>query len=122
MCQRRVACKIGHDCDAKAPHRHNQDRRLGPWVSTQRRSYNANKLSVERASILNYIGFDGGGGGGAPQRYWNEMGQRLVAYKSKHNGDSKTPGMHTLHKFPNLENGLITSEELIMMQRCRQST
>ena len=91
MYQRLVAYKNEHNGDAKVPRRYEQDPQLGHWVHTQRRFYKEAKMSDERFNLLDSIGFDWEHKPGSPQISWNEMYQRLVAYKNEHNGDAMVP-------------------------------
>merc|ERR1712159_944219 len=77
MYLRLVAYKSVHS-NTKVPTIYDQDPQLGNWVHNQRVAYNANKISDERAGLLNSIGFDWGSPRQGPQSSWNEMYQRLV--------------------------------------------
>ena len=87
MYQRLVAFKNEHNGDTKVPQKYDRDPQLGNWVHHQRLYYNKKQMSTERASLLNSIGFEWK----APEGHWNEMYQRLVAYRNEHNGDTKVP-------------------------------
>ena len=81
MYQRLIAYKQGHNGDTDVPQRYDQDPQLGEWVNNQRRHFKNKKISIERVSQLNFIGFDWG----TPQiDRWNEMYLRLVAYQTVH--------------------------------------
>ena len=68
--------------NTKVPYRYNEDPRLGQWVNNQRTAHKKKAMSIEHASLLNHIGFDWG----TISSNWNEMYQRLIAYKNEHNG------------------------------------
>lgn len=87
MYQRLVAYKNEHNGNTKVPRNYDKDPQLGGWINHQRKAYNKGKMPMERISALDSISFDWG----TPQRDWNEMYERLVAYKVKHDGDTKVP-------------------------------
>jgi hypothetical protein len=62
--------------------RYKEDPKLGIWVCTQRSSYNKKELSEERINRLDSIGFVWKLG--VQQIPWDDMYQKLVAYKKKH--------------------------------------
>jgi len=86
MYQRLVAYKREHK-DTNVPRSYKEDLQLGSWVHTQRTAYKANKISAECKSILDYIDFvwDWKGLPGTSTATWEEMYERLVAYKKEHN-------------------------------------
>ena len=61
------------------------DPELGNWVRTQR--CKPNPISEHRVNLLNSIGFVWN----AQDNQWDEMFQRLVAYKNQHNGSMSLP-------------------------------
>ena len=83
MYQRLVAYKKEHK-DTNVPRRYEKDTQLGNWADNQRRIYREKSMTEERKSLLNSIGFVWDG------KAWEEMYERLVAYKKKHN-DTKVP-------------------------------
>ena len=86
MYQRLVVYKKEHK-DTNAPRTCEKDRQLGRWVNTQRRSYMYKKTSEERKCLLNSIGFVWSTlspGTIRNSATWEEMYQRLVAYKKEH--------------------------------------
>eukprot|EP00536_Pseudo-nitzschia_multiseries_P019629 jgi/Psemu1/233029/e_gw1.5900.4.1 len=76
MYQRLVAYKKKHN-NTNVPQRYKEDPQLGLWVSTQRRGCEES----DRIDRLNRIGF----AWNALEDQWENMYQRLVAYKKKHN-------------------------------------
>ena len=75
--------------DCLVPKQYNKDKALGLWVTRQRTERKANRLEAERKAKLDSIGFvwevrpD-------PDDQWNEMFEKLKAYKHKH-GDCLVP-------------------------------
>ena len=82
MYQRLVAYKNEHN-DTNGPQYYNKDPQLGVWVSTQRYVHRNKKMIEEQKGLLNSIGFvwEPSTKNKAP---WEEMHQRLVAYKNEH--------------------------------------
>jgi len=58
-----------------------KDPQLGTWVNNQRTAYKKKKKAEECKRLLNSIGFVWG----AITVTWEEMYERLVAYKMEHN-------------------------------------
>ena len=87
MYQRLVAYRKKHN-DTRVPQIYKEDPQLGTWVMNQRATYRKKKMTEERKCLLNSIGFvlDPM----AKTATWEEMYQRLVAYKKEHN-DTKVP-------------------------------
>lgn len=75
--------RFGH-CDV--PVQFSENRQLGVWVFTQRRTRKIGKLSSERVRRLNEIGFTWD----AVEASWERMFAALLAYKQKH-GDCLVP-------------------------------
>jgi len=86
MYQRLVAYKKEHK-DTNVPRTSKEDPKLGVWVDTQRTAYKTNKISAERIRLLDSVGF-GGGFSTKNKSTWENMCQRLVAYKREHNDTS----------------------------------
>ena len=84
MYQRLVAYKKDHK-DTKVPRHYKEDPQLGCWVSTQHRAHRDKKITEERKRLLNSISFVW-----EISTTWEEMYQRLVAYKKDHK-DTKVP-------------------------------
>ena len=72
--------------DCLVPQRYNKDKALGLWVMSQRNKRKANRLVAERKAKLDSIGFVWE----SDEEKWNEMFQKLNAYKHKH-GDCLVP-------------------------------
>ena len=79
MYRRLVAYKKEHN-DTKVPQHYKEDQRLGNWVNNQRNAYQKKKMTVERKRVLDSIGFKW-----TTAATWEEMYQRLVAYRKEHN-------------------------------------
>ena len=75
--------------NTKVPRKYEQDRQLAIWVKNQRRAYKMKTMATERVTLLNSIDFEWDVI--STQRDWNEMYQRLVAYKNEHDGNTKVP-------------------------------
>ena len=74
--------------DCNTPYRYPQDRQLGVWVCTQRRTLKDAPLDNERRQKLDRLGFTW-----QPKEKgesWDEMFNRLVDYQQQH-GDCNTP-------------------------------
>ena len=88
MYQRLVAHKNEHK--TKIPQIYKEDLQLGRWVNTQRSVYKNKKMMEERKRLLNSISFvwedsrTGKNNNGEDDAQWEEMYQRLVAYKQEH--------------------------------------
>ena len=93
MLQRLIEYKTVHG-DCKVPQHYNKDPQLGRWVNNQRSAYKRNDMLEERKCILNSIGFVlnamNAKPSGTKRVTWEEMFQRLIAYKMVH-GDCKVP-------------------------------
>jgi len=90
MYQQLVGYKKVHN-DTDVPRRYMEDPKLGIWVHNQRVNYRTKKMTEERKRLLNYIGFVWDGNApGTSTATWEEMYQRLVAYKQEHN-DTNVP-------------------------------
>ena len=90
MYQRLVAFTKEHAA-IKVPLKYNKDPRLKCWVQTQRHKNITNKMPEKRTRLLNSIGFVWDAR--APEyntSTWEEMFQRLVAYKMQH-GHANVP-------------------------------
>ena len=107
MYQRLVAYKSEHNGNTNVPYSYDQDPQLGEWVSTQRKAYRSAKMTTERASLLNSLGFDWG----SPrnEHSWDEMYQRLVAYKNERGGDTNVP--HVYDQDPQLGKWVISQRQ-----------
>ena len=86
MFNRLVAYKQRHG-NCNTPIRYPRDKALGVWVRTQRNVLKNARLDDERRRRLNSIGFSWQRKSMAS---WDEMFNRLVAYKQQH-GDCNTP-------------------------------
>jgi hypothetical protein len=75
--------KYGHCC---VPCYWNRNRRLGGWVSKQRRDLKKNVLSPKRKRLLDDLGFHWQ----PHQAKWNQRYQELVSFKSKF-GHTRVP-------------------------------
>jgi len=85
MYERLLAYKKEHE-NTKVPQNYKQDPPLGIWVTTQRKNYKNNSIPVERKRLLNYVGFAWcGNAPGTSTATWEEMYERLLAYKKEHN-------------------------------------
>jgi len=76
--ERLVAYKKEHN-DTRVPARYEKDPQFGRWVNSQRYACRKNSITEERKRLLNSIGF--------VWTYiatWEEMYERLVAYKKEH--------------------------------------
>ena len=80
MYQQLIAYKKEHN-DTKVPTQYYKDPKLGGWVSAQRAAYKNKKMNEERKRLLNSVGFVWT----ALTTTWEEMYQRLVVYKMRHN-------------------------------------
>ena len=101
MYQRLVAYKKEHK-DTNVPRRYEKDTQLGNWADNQRRIYREKSMTEERKSLLTSIGLVW------PVRpqwtstaTWEEMYERLVAYKKEHN-NTRVPSKY--EKDPQLGN------------------
>ncbi len=65
------------NCDV--PFRYAKNRQLGIWVVAQRQAKRFRQLNERQVKLLTDIGFDW-----QPQNLWDEMFERLVAFKQKH--------------------------------------
>jgi hypothetical protein len=92
MYQKLAAYKKQHK-SANVPQRYAADPTLGSWVSNQRYYYKNKVLSVKRMRRLDSIGFAWKLKDIVP---WEEMYQRLVAYKKQHKS-TNVPRKHQLH-------------------------
>ena len=78
MYQRLVAYRAGHGGDCNVPQDYPADRRLGGWCDRQRNFWRKGQLTPERVSSLDALGFVW-----EPfDAVWDEMYERLVAYKA----------------------------------------
>jgi len=84
MYQRLITYKKQHKTTSVPKSYTEVDSKLGPWVECQRTSYKKKKLSVERINDLESIGFSWKLRDSVPAIPWNEMYERLVAYKKYH--------------------------------------
>ena len=66
------------------PQRCKEDPKLGYWVSNQRGVYRNKTLTEKRNYLLNFIGFEWGKLSKRKKAPWEEVYQRLVAYKKEH--------------------------------------
>eukprot|EP00956_Cyclotella_meneghiniana_P008269 scaffold11022_cov38-Cyclotella_meneghiniana.AAC.3 len=87
--------KEGH-CDV--PQRYKQNKKLGKWVMTQRKSHKKKTLLQDRVAKLNDIGFvwEADCNVAREEVYnerWNEMFKDLVDYKEKH-GNCNVPHIY----------------------------
>lgn len=107
MLSRLIAFHAEHG-HAAVPQVYRPDKKLGWWVTTQRRKYRNQKLAAWQIARLNELGFewDGGRKGGRPrthvpkpqnretplssERYFETMFQALLEYKQVH-GDCLVP-------------------------------
>ena len=76
------AFKKRHNGSTNVPTRQNGG--LGQWVRKQRVDYSKDKISEQRKSLLNSIGFEWRIRGSYDRNYWFQMYRRLVAYQKKH--------------------------------------
>lgn len=76
-----VDYKKAHDGSTLVPHIYDKNLDLGSWVSIQRVAYKEKKLSTERITRLNRIGFVWKVRTQVP---WIDSYHRLVAYKEKY--------------------------------------
>eukprot|EP00956_Cyclotella_meneghiniana_P032224 scaffold87545_cov23-Cyclotella_meneghiniana.AAC.1 len=56
------------------------DKKLGRWVSIQRKFYKEKRMSQDRINLLESIGFIWS----MKEAHWDEMYQKLKAYKEEH--------------------------------------
>ena len=84
MFRRLVSYKKQHN-SMVVPYVYIADPKLGRWVNTQR--YKKNPISEHRVNLLDSIGFVWN----AQDNQWDEMFQKLVAYKNQHNGSMSFP-------------------------------
>ena len=76
---------------SRVPHVYTLDPQLGEWVHTQRRIHNEKRMPPERVNLLNSIGFHWG----VPHKeHFYNMYERLVGYKTKHNGNTRVPNRY----------------------------
>ena len=85
MYERLVTYRKEHK-DTWVPTKYEKDPKLGTWVRTQRKAYREKSITVDRKRLLNYVGLVWDGNApGTSTTTWEEMYQRLVAYKKDHN-------------------------------------
>ena len=118
MFQRLVAYK--KECKSTSvPKGYTEDPKLAIWVHTQRALCTNQELSVERKTRLDSIGFVWKHNYLVP---WEEMYQRLVAYKKKHkttnvpNGYTKDP---KLAMWVHTQRALCTNQEVSVERKTR---
>ena len=83
MFQRLVAYKETYK-NTMVPSQYDEDPKLGSWVSTQRYLFKKNDLLPDRLAHLNLIDFVWNGGVQGKNKKWDDMLQKLVAYKKLH--------------------------------------
>jgi hypothetical protein len=82
--------KKGH---CMVPRKYEQDKSLGPWVSTQRKHHINNKLRLDRKDILDKIGFAWTAEGAQTNyddKLWHQQCEKLVEFK-RINGHCRVP-------------------------------
>ena len=77
MYHRLVAYNTAYGGNTRNPFQFDKDPELERWVDQQLRDYFEGRLSSERKSFLNWMGFDWM----APWEKWDGMYERLVEYK-----------------------------------------
>jgi hypothetical protein len=87
MFHRLISYKNQHN-SMVVPRNDTADPKLGIWVQCQRNRRNPN--SDHRVNLLNSVGFVWN----TPDNQWDEMFQRLVAYKDQHNGSVSRPSRY----------------------------
>ena len=83
MYKRLVAYKKDHN-STLVPVKYKADPQHGNWVRNQRTIYRNNKMTEERKQLLDSIGFVVPDFATKYIAEWEEMYQRLVAYKNEH--------------------------------------
>jgi len=83
---RTISCLQKGKNHCLVPQDYKEDLHLGSWVQFQRRNYKKNKMTERHKHLLDFVGFvwDVRARGTSPA-IWDEMYQRLVAYKMEHN-------------------------------------
>ena len=91
MYQRLIAYKKEHN-DTNVPCLYTEDPKLGYWLNKQCTRYKTEKMTEERKSQLNSIGFVWDGKApGTSTATWEEMYERLLLYKIEHNDTTSVP-------------------------------
>jgi len=72
--------------DCNVPQKYSDNRKLASWVTTQRSLQKKGKLEIPKLEKLQELGFSWD----PIENYWNQMYQRLVAYKEQH-GNCNVP-------------------------------
>jgi hypothetical protein len=85
MYQELVDCHRVHG-DCNVPQKYSDNRKLASWVTTQRSLQKKGKLEIPKLEKLQELGFSWD----PIENYWNQMYQRLVAYKEQH-GNCNVP-------------------------------
>jgi hypothetical protein len=84
------------------PHRYEQNKSLGKWVSHQQESHANNKIRLDRKDILDTIGFawkDNGALTFKPDiKLWYQQCEKLIKYKRK-NGHCTVPRKYEQDKY-----------------------
>jgi len=83
MYQQLLVFKKEHK-DTNVPYRYKEDTQLGCWVRTQRAAHRNKKITEEHKRLLKSVGFVWGEVSTKNKAPWEEMYQRLIAYKKKH--------------------------------------
>ncbi|OEU07424.1 hypothetical protein FRACYDRAFT_162057, partial [Fragilariopsis cylindrus CCMP1102] len=86
MFHRLISYKNQHN-STSVPYNYTADLKLATWVETQRANCRNNSMSDHRVNLLHSIGFVWN----AQDNKWDELFQRLVAYKNQHNGSTLVP-------------------------------
>jgi len=88
MFDKLVAYKDEHG-DTEVPAKYKSDPKLGSWVSTQRQAHKNGTLSPDCLQKLQSVGFVFN----KKEKDWNDMFDKLVAYKAKHR-DTEVPAKY----------------------------
>ena len=71
--------------NTKVPSTYQNKSKLGPWIRKQRSTYKDKKMTEEHKQLLDSIGFEWDSSTKIKYKAaWEEMYQRLVAYKKEH--------------------------------------
>ena len=120
MYQKLLVYKMEHG-NTRVPQQYRLDRQLGEWVHNQRQAYKKKKMPVERANLLDSLGFHWVTQYKNP---WDKMYARLLDYRNEHNGDTnvalryeKDPmlGKWTCNQRYNYKNGKMSAEHASLL-------
>ena len=80
--------------NTKVPSTYQNKSKLGPWIRKQRSTYKDKKMTEEHKQLLDSIGFEWDSSTKIKYKAaWEEMNERLVAYKKEYK-DTKVPSRY----------------------------